>query len=108
MLWRFSAHNEHLLSLVSSLSSRRWLRHVRRMPNNRISKQVLYGELSEGRRSRGRPKTLIYKDVTKFFMLSPDNWEELAADHTCWRAALRKGVTSSQRFISARLKKKMT
>lgn len=34
----------------------RWLGHVRRMDDTRISKQLLYGELAQGKRHRGRPK----------------------------------------------------
>ena len=34
----------------------RWAGHVRRMGSNRIPKKVLFGELAEGKRGRGRPK----------------------------------------------------
>ena len=34
----------------------RWAGHVRRMDADRIPKKVLFGELVEGRRGRGRPK----------------------------------------------------
>jgi hypothetical protein len=60
-----------LPSLISSLSNGRlsWLEHVRRMPNNRILKQVAYGKTSEGRSLRGKPK-LIYKEVCKMSLNS--------------------------------------
>jgi hypothetical protein len=50
-------------SLLATLTKRRlrWLGHIRRMTNNRIPKQVFFGELSEGKRARGRPK-LRFKD----------------------------------------------
>ena len=40
----------------------RWLRHVRRMENGRIFKDLLYSELATGRRPVGRP-ALRFKDV---------------------------------------------
>ena len=56
-------------SLFAILRSRRlrWLGHVSRMDNSRIPKQVLYGELCNGKRSTGRPK-LRYKDQCKATM----------------------------------------
>ena len=40
----------------------RWLGHVRRMEDGRIPKDILYGELTLGRRTTGRPH-LRYRDV---------------------------------------------
>ena len=64
-------------SLLATLTKRRlrWLGHIRRMTNNRIPKQVFFGELSEGKRARGRPK-LRFKDLCKAsmteFKIKPD------------------------------------
>ena len=53
-------------SMYSSLKQRRlrWLGHVVRMEDDRIPKDLLYGELNQETRSTGRPK-LRYKDVCK-------------------------------------------
>ena len=55
-----------MLSIHSLLMKRRlrWIGHVRRMDDGRIPKDIMFGELKEGKRKRGRPK-LRYKDVVK-------------------------------------------
>ena len=103
-------------SLFAILRSRRlrWLGHVSRMDDSRIPKQVLYGELSNGKRSTGRPK-LRYKDQCKATMtdLSIDsgNWDELAKDRSRWRSAIHKGAKSfeavrTQHAVEARQRRK--
>ena len=42
----------------------RWLGHVHRMGTERLPRQLLYSQLCEGSRNRGRPK-LRFKDVMK-------------------------------------------
>ena len=42
----------------------RWTGHVTRMPDERLQKKVLYGELQEGKRSQGGQKK-HYKDTLK-------------------------------------------
>jgi len=71
----------------------RWVGHVQRMPDSRIPKFLLYGELGNGVRSRGRP-LLRYKDVVKRNVVSAgiSNWEELAEDRQKWRAEIRAGA----------------
>lgn len=70
------------------------------MTNNRIPKQVFFGELSDGKRARGRPK-LRFKDLCKTSMLDfkikPDIWEKTAADRVLWRAAMKKGQAECER-----------
>jgi len=43
----------------------RWLGHVHRMKDGRIPKDLLYGELAEGKRPTGRP-LLRYKDTKMY------------------------------------------
>jgi len=71
----------------------RWVGHVQRMPDSRIPKFLLYGELGNGVRSRGRP-LLRYKDVVKRNVVSAgiSNWEKLAEDRQKWRAEIRAGA----------------
>ena len=68
--------------------------HVTRMCEDKIPKTVFYGELAEGRRSVS-DKKFKYKDVSKsyvkFIIIDIDGWEELPADRTKWRTALRRG-----------------
>ena len=65
-------------------------------PNSaRIPKQVLYGELVNGSRSRGGQKKR-YKDSlkvsTKLFHIEPDTWEDLALDRSAWRSSVKRGA----------------
>ena len=70
----------------------RWLGHVRRMNDGRIPKDLLYGELSAGKRNLGRPQ-LRYRDVCKRDMkelsIDKNKWEELATDRSKWRSYLQ-------------------
>ncbi|PFX14703.1 hypothetical protein AWC38_SpisGene21116 [Stylophora pistillata] len=72
----------------------RRLGHLRRMPDGRLPKDILYSELRMGTRPRGR-SMLRFKDVAKrdLVALGVDvgNWEELAEDRAGWRKALREG-----------------
>lgn len=71
----------------------RWTGHIVRMNDNRLPKQLLYGELREGSRNVGGQK-LRYKDVIKRHLKRVDcdvnTWEVTARDRKTWR-----GVVSS-------------
>ena len=59
------------------LTQLRWTGHVTRMPDERLPKKVLYGELQEGKRSQGGQQKR-YKDLKprlriSIFQLSPGN-----------------------------------
>ena len=79
--------------------SLRWLGHVRRMDDGRITKYILYGELALGRRTTGHPH-LRYKDVCVRDMKAVDidtmSWEGLAADRTKWRSALKQHLKTGK------------
>ena len=69
-----------------------WLGHIHRMDENRLPRQLLYSQLSSGKRNRGRPK-LRFKDVMKRNMKSKKinhtTWQTLANDKKAWRGAIK-------------------
>ena len=75
----------------------RWLGHVKRMEDTRLPKQVLYGELSQGKRCTGRPK-LRYKDICKRTLkelcIKEEEWSQMAEDRDKWRSEVFDGATS--------------
>ncbi|XP_064423488.1 uncharacterized protein LOC135360406 [Latimeria chalumnae] len=87
----------------------RWLGHLSRLEDGRIPKDMLYGELSEGIRTTGRPK-LRYKDTCKrdmkAFGIDPDQWETLAGDRNRWRQRLHQGIKVHDRNWLQRLEEK--
>ncbi|KAI8487404.1 hypothetical protein Bbelb_348730 [Branchiostoma belcheri] len=99
--WQDKITNELVLQQAGSLSlfeilrrnRLRWLGHVARMDDNRLPKKILYGELSQGSRPRGRPK-LRFKDLCKATLqdFSIESWEKAASDRSKWRAAIHKGT----------------
>lgn len=75
----------------------RWAGHVLRMPDSRLPKITLYGQLAEGTRLRGGPKKR-YKDqlkkTLKNFLLRPDDLEVMVQDRTQWRTVCLEGAGS--------------
>lgn len=78
----------------------RWLGHVSRMSDGRIPKDILYGELAEGTRARGRP-ILRFKDVCKRDMkagnMDPDSFGELTVDRSGWRQSVKSCVANAEK-----------
>ena len=84
------------------------------MDAGRIPKDLLYGELVEGKRPVGRPK-LRYKDICKRDLkaldINLDTWEDAATDCTAWRRTIEGGLsrfeeTLAQRSVAGRLRRK--
>ena len=77
----------------------RWLGHVHRMNDGRISKGILYRELASGKRTTGSPR-LRYKDVCVGDMKALDidaaSREGRAADHTRWISTLNQHLKTGK------------
>ena len=77
------------------LNHLRWLGHVHRMDDNRIPKQLLYGQLKSGKRNPGRQK-LRYQDVIRVSLARCNaplrSWEDVALTRTDWRSMISTGV----------------
>ena len=70
----------------------RWTGHLMRMSPDRLSKQVLYSQLSSGQRKRGRPR-LRFKDTIKRNLklrdIKIDSWTSLSQQSHKWRATVK-------------------
>ena len=69
------------------------------MDNGRIPKQLLYGELSKGKRSVGGQKKR-FKDSLKASLktlgFNLTNWELLALDRPLWRRLIIAGAETAE------------
>ena len=70
----------------------RWTGHLLRMPTDRLPRQVLYSQLPDGQRPRGRPR-LRYKDTIKRNLKKGDidtnSWKSLALQRDVWRDTVK-------------------
>ena len=80
------------IEALITASQLRWAGHLRRMPETRLPKTIVYGELANRKWKRGGQK-LRCKDVLKRHIKNcgtdDDTWEEIALDRTRWRATVR-------------------
>ena len=103
--------NMQSIHTLLKLAQLRWTGHVTRMPDERLPKKVLYGELQEGKRSQGGQKKR-YKDNLKAslkdFNIPTESWEQAAQDLTKWRCLINKGASQfeAKRICEAERKRK--
>ena len=87
----------------------RWAGHVVRMPDSRLPKQLLYGELCQGKRSVGGQKKR-FKDCLKASLNDLDinisSWEPLALDRSTWRTKITTGVHAAEKRRTAEAQRK--
>ena len=92
ILKRAGMQSVHTLLKLAQL---RWTGHVTRMPDERLRKKILYGELQVGKRSHGGQKKR-YKDTFKAslkdFNIPTESWEQIAQDRTKWRGLIKRGA----------------
>ena len=91
----FGKTNCKSIEAMVSQHQLRWLGHVVRMPEDRLPRRVLYGQLSHGQRSAGGQKKR-YKDQMKTTMkkcnIRPEDLEVHAAKRTTWRQMCMEGT----------------
>ena len=72
-----------------------WAGHVARMSDDRIPKQLLFGELTTGTRTVGRPLLRwkdSLKDTLKQSNISTTQWQDTATDRSTWRRSVHDGL----------------
>ncbi|KAL2090150.1 hypothetical protein ACEWY4_014838 [Coilia grayii] len=80
----------------------RWTGHVIRMPNNRLPKQILYGQLKEGKRMQGGQKKR-YKDMVKEHLrkccFNLNKWEAAALKRDEWSRMVHEGTAQLEKVL---------
>ena len=97
VLKRAGMQSIHTLLKLAQL---RWTGHITRMPDERLPKKILYGELQVGKRSHGGQKKR-YKDTLKAslkdFNIPTESWEQIAQDRTKWLGRITRGPRATVR-----------
>ena len=90
-------------------SQLRWAGHLVRMPDNRLPKQLLFGQLTHGVRPASGPKLRfkgIIKRNMKAFGTTTDTWEQVAMERSKYRAFLDSGAMLAEATRAERVKEK--
>ena len=90
-------HRASIDTLECILAQRqlRWAGHVRRMPESRLPRQVMYSEMAEGARLQGGQRKR-FKDNLKAILkkcdISHSDWEGVPGDRDLWRQTCCEGL----------------
>lgn len=113
LTWRDHVPQTEILAKTNSRSIEsmvtqhqlRWLGHVIRMPQDRLPRRILYGQLHHGQRLAGGPKKR-YKDQLKTSLrkckIRPEDLETAAADRDLWRQRCHEGTHQLEEDRTAR------
>ena len=86
------------ITTITRKAQLRWAGHVSRMHDDRIPKQLFYGELCHGKRTVGGQRKR-FKDSLKLSLkdsnISTESWESLASDRPWWRHLMNKGANTA-------------
>ena len=80
----------------------RWTGHLIRMSDTRLPKQMLYSQLERGPRAPGGQKKRFkdnIKTTLKKFRITSQDWEHMALNRHCWRAAVQKGAAHHEKEL---------
>ena len=80
----------------------RWTGHIIRMSDDRLPRQILYGQLPQGHRKQGAPMKR-YKDQIKTTLkrcrIDPQALEGKAIDRPAWRSTCKEGLSHLEESI---------
>ena len=83
-----------------------WTGHITSMPDERLPKEVFYGDLQVGKRSLDVQKK-PYKDSLKDFNIPPESWEKLHWIEQSGVASLEREQMTMKQRESAKQKESM-
>ena len=87
----------------------RWAGHVTPMPDDRLPKQLLNGELCYGKQSVGgqkKPFKDTFKKTTTSCNIDVTTWEACAQDQPLWRSMIHTGARTAEKDRIAEARKK--